>query len=205
MHIHAYIWRVRNSELYSGIQGQHEHLWTLVDPDIYMHHVDTFPHYSLCFSFLISFQKDIIIPYLIDNRMTDFPHHHSIMYDFTPPYSPQDLWWILGKQRNQGNLEHLDNGFESKVRVKGSIHAGYTKDEANIGEHLKNSLIFKKKFYIEWRERGLIFQRLHTSEWTCPTSIDKTSLKLNGLVNFGLCSAPPKANTQWTHPTLHYR
>ena len=34
------------------------------------------------------FPKDIIIPYIIDNRMTDFPHHHSIIYDFTPLYSP---------------------------------------------------------------------------------------------------------------------
>ena len=31
-----------------------------------------------------SFPKDIIIPHIIDNHMTDFPHHHSIMYDFTP-------------------------------------------------------------------------------------------------------------------------
>ena len=34
------------------------------------------------------FQKDFIIPYIIDNRMTDSPHHHSIMYYFTPLYSP---------------------------------------------------------------------------------------------------------------------
>ena len=27
-------------------------------------------------------------PHIIDKRMTDFPHHHSIMYDFTPLYSP---------------------------------------------------------------------------------------------------------------------
>ena len=64
-----------------------KHLWTLVDPDMYMRCMDIFPHYSLCF-FLISSQKDIIIPHIIDNRMTDFPHHHSIMYDFTPLYSP---------------------------------------------------------------------------------------------------------------------
>ena len=32
--------------------------------------------------------KDIIIPHIIDNCMTDFPHHHNIMYDFTPLYSP---------------------------------------------------------------------------------------------------------------------
>ena len=88
MHIHTYKRRVYNSEAYYGIQGQREHLWTLVDPDMYMCHVDIFPYYSLCFCFLISSQQDIIIPHIIDNRMTDFPHHHSIMYDFSPLYSP---------------------------------------------------------------------------------------------------------------------
>ena len=88
MHIHAYTQGVYDSEPYSGIQGRRECLWTLVDPDMYMRHVDTFPQYSLCFSFLISSQKDIIIPYIIDNCMTDFPHHHSIMCYFTPLYSP---------------------------------------------------------------------------------------------------------------------
>ena len=62
MHTHTYIWRVRNSEPYSGIQGLRKCLWTLVDPNMYMHHVDTFPHYSLCFSFLISFQKTLSSP-----------------------------------------------------------------------------------------------------------------------------------------------
>ena len=32
MHTHAYIQRVCDLEPYSGIQGWHEHLWTLVDP-----------------------------------------------------------------------------------------------------------------------------------------------------------------------------
>ena len=48
-------------------------------------------HISSLFSmFFFSYflPKDIIIPYIIDNRMTDFPHHHSIIYDFTPLYSP---------------------------------------------------------------------------------------------------------------------
>ena len=84
MHIHAYIRRVRDSEPYSGIQWRRKHLWTLVDPYMYMCCMDIFSHYSLCFSFPISSQKDIIIPHIIDNHMTDFPHHHSIMYDFTP-------------------------------------------------------------------------------------------------------------------------
>ena len=88
MHIHMYIQRVHDSEPYSGIQGQCEHLWTLVDPDMYMRRVNIFPYYSLYFSYLIFPQKDFIIPHILDNRMTDFPHHHSIMYDFTPLYSP---------------------------------------------------------------------------------------------------------------------
>ena len=85
MHILAYTWSVRNLEPYSGIEGQHESLWTLVDPDMYMRRVDIFPYYSLYFSFLIFPPKDFITPNIIDNRMTDFPHHHSIMYVFTPP------------------------------------------------------------------------------------------------------------------------
>ena len=88
IHTHAYIRRVRDSEPYSGIQGQRKPLWTLVDPNMYMRHVDIFPYYSLCFSSHILPQKDFIIPYIINNRITDFHHHHSIMYDFTPLYSP---------------------------------------------------------------------------------------------------------------------
>ena len=86
MHIHAYIQRVCNLEPYSGIQGWRKHLWTLVDPDMYMCHVDTFLHYSLCFSFSYFLPTDIIIPYIINDCITDFSHHHSIIYDFTPPY-----------------------------------------------------------------------------------------------------------------------
>ena len=85
MHIHTYKRRVHDSELYSGIQGRHKCLWTLVDPDMYMRHVDIFPYYSLSFFFSYSFLKDFIIPHIIDNCMTDFLHHHSIIYDFTPP------------------------------------------------------------------------------------------------------------------------
>ena len=61
-------------------------LWTLVDPNMYMCRVDIFPYYSLYFFLSYSFPKDIIIPHIVDNCMTDFPHHHSIMY--TPLYSP---------------------------------------------------------------------------------------------------------------------
>ena len=62
MHIHAYTRSVHDSELYSGIQGQREHLWTLVDPDMYRCHVDIFPHYSLYFSYLIFPQKTLSSP-----------------------------------------------------------------------------------------------------------------------------------------------
>ena len=55
-----------------------------MDPDMYMRRMDIFSHYSLYFFSLILSQKDFIIPYIINNHMTDFPHHHSIMYDFTP-------------------------------------------------------------------------------------------------------------------------
>ena len=85
MHIHTYTSSVHNSEPYSGIQGQCKRLWTLVDPELYMCHVDIFPHYSLYFSFLIFSPKDIITSHIIDNCMTDFFQHHSIMYVFIPP------------------------------------------------------------------------------------------------------------------------
>ena len=88
MHIHTYTSSVYDSEPYSGIQGQCKCLWTLVDPELYMHHVDISPHYSIYFSFLIFLLKDFITPHTIDNCMTDFPHHHSIMYVYTPLYSP---------------------------------------------------------------------------------------------------------------------
>ena len=88
MHIHTHTQSVCDLEPYSGIQRQCELLWTLVDPNMYMRHVVIFSHYSLYFSSLIFLPKDIIIPHIIDNRMIDFPHHHGIMYDFTPLYSP---------------------------------------------------------------------------------------------------------------------
>ena len=62
MHTHTYIQRFRDSEPYSGIQGRREHLWTLVDPDMYMHRVDIFSHYSLYFSSLILSQKTLSSP-----------------------------------------------------------------------------------------------------------------------------------------------
>ena len=88
MHIHTYTSSVYDSEPYSGIQGRCELLWTLVDPYLYIHCVDIFPHYSIYFSFLIFLPKDFITPNIINNCMTDFPHHHSIMYVIIPLYSP---------------------------------------------------------------------------------------------------------------------
>ena len=85
MHIHTYTSSVYDSEPYSGIQRRHKHLWTLVDPELYMRHVDIFPHYSLYFSSLILSQKDIITPHIIDNCMTDFPHHHKLSSCMIPP------------------------------------------------------------------------------------------------------------------------
>ena len=40
------------------------------------------------FFLLYSFQKDIIIPYIIDNCMTDFPHHHKTSCMTSSPYIP---------------------------------------------------------------------------------------------------------------------
>ena len=62
VHIHTHKWRVQDSELYSGIQGWHEHLWTLMDPDMYMRCVDIFPYYSLSFLFLLFPKKTLSSP-----------------------------------------------------------------------------------------------------------------------------------------------
>ena len=61
--IHTHIYE--EFMIWSRIQaykGLYECLWTLVDPDMYMRHVDIFSHYSLCFSFLISSQKTLSLP-----------------------------------------------------------------------------------------------------------------------------------------------
>ena len=61
-HTHAYIRRVHDSEQYSGIQGQCKPLWTLVDPNMYMHCVDIFPYYSLSFLLLLFPKKTLSSP-----------------------------------------------------------------------------------------------------------------------------------------------
>ena len=73
MHIHTYTWSVRDLEPYSGIQRRHERLWTLVDPDMYMRHVDIFSHYSLYFSYLIFPQKTLSSPILSTIAWQTFP------------------------------------------------------------------------------------------------------------------------------------
>ena len=73
MHIHTYKWRVQDSEPYSGIQGRREHLWTLVDPNMYMHHVDIFPYYSLSFLFLFFPKKTLSSPILSTIVWQTFP------------------------------------------------------------------------------------------------------------------------------------
>ena len=73
MHIYAYIQRVCDAVLYSGIQGQRNHLWTLMDPNLYMHHVDILSHYSSYFSSLIFSQKTLSSPTLSTIVWHTFP------------------------------------------------------------------------------------------------------------------------------------
>ena len=60
---------------------------TFMDPCGSWHVYAPCGHLSLLLSifFPYFFLKDFIIPHIIDNRMIDFPHHHSIIYDFTSP------------------------------------------------------------------------------------------------------------------------
>ena len=81
MHTHAYIRRVHNLEPYSGIQGRHECLWILVDPNMYMRCVDIFPYYSLCFSSLILYHP--LHHRQSHNRLSPSPQHHVWLH---PPY-----------------------------------------------------------------------------------------------------------------------
>ena len=102
MHIHTYKQRVQDSEPYSGIQGRHERLWTLVDPDMYMCHVDIFPYYSLSFLLLLFPKKTLsspisstiiwqTFPIITASCMTSlsyillFSQHSPVIYkDFSP-------------------------------------------------------------------------------------------------------------------------
>ena len=80
MHTHTYIQRVHNSELYSGIQGRCEHLWSLVDPN-YMRHVDIFSHYSLC----------LFLSYFLPKRLYHSPNHQQL-HDRLSPSSQHHVW-----------------------------------------------------------------------------------------------------------------
>ena len=73
MHIHTYKRIVHDLEPYSGIQGWRKHLWTLVDPNMYMHRVDIFPYYSLSFSSLIISQKTLSSPISLTIVWQTFP------------------------------------------------------------------------------------------------------------------------------------
>ena len=85
MHIHAYIRRVCDLELYSDIQGWRECLWTLVDLDMYMRRVAIFPYYSQCFFFLISSQKTLSSPISLTIVWQIFPIT-TASYMTSPPY-----------------------------------------------------------------------------------------------------------------------
>ena len=67
--------RVHNSEPYSR---QHEHLWTLMDPDLYMHQMDIFVYFCLCFSLLFSSQRHYDIPTssTLHDGLLSSPQHH---------------------------------------------------------------------------------------------------------------------------------
>ena len=80
MHTHAYIWRVQDSEPYSGIQGWREHLWTLVDPDMYMRRVDIF-FIILYLFFSYSFLKKLY-----------HPPYYQQSYDRLSPSSQHHVW-----------------------------------------------------------------------------------------------------------------
>ena len=85
MHTHTYIWRVHDSEPYSGIQGRRKHLWTLVDPNMYMHHVDILPYYSLSFSSLILSKKTLSLPISSTIAWQTFPIITALCMT-SPPY-----------------------------------------------------------------------------------------------------------------------
>ena len=74
MHIHTYTSSFYDSELYSGIQGQRKHLWTLVDPELHMRCVDIFPVYSIyIFPFLFLSQKTLSLPISLTIIWQTFP------------------------------------------------------------------------------------------------------------------------------------
>ena len=80
MHTHKVFMIQSHIQAYKGNVNVYGPLWTLTC-------ICAMWTYFLIILYIFlsySFPKDIIIPHIIDNHMTDFPHHHSIMYDFTP-------------------------------------------------------------------------------------------------------------------------
>ena len=86
IHMHIYEEFVIRSciQAYKGDVNLYGPLWTPTCICAMWTYFSLFSMFFLSYSF----PKDFIIPHIIDNRMTDFPHHHSIMYDFTLLYSP---------------------------------------------------------------------------------------------------------------------
>ena len=58
IHMHIY----EEFVIQSRIQAYKEHLWTLMDPNMYMRCVDIFPYYSLSLSSLILSKKTLSFP-----------------------------------------------------------------------------------------------------------------------------------------------
>ena len=85
MRIPTYTQSVCNLEPYSGIQGWCKHLWTLVDPGMYMCHVDIFPYYSLYFTILFFPKRHYHPPYhwQSHDRLSPSSQHHVWLH---PPY-----------------------------------------------------------------------------------------------------------------------
>ena len=81
--VHTHKWRVRHPEPYSGIQGGHERLWTLVDPDMYMCCMDIYPLLFLILSFIISSQKRLYHPLhhrQSHDRLSPSLQHHILLH-----------------------------------------------------------------------------------------------------------------------------
>ena len=79
MHIHTYKWRVHNLESYSGIQGRREHLWTLVDPNMYI---------VWTFFFIILY---LFLFFVFPKRLY-YPPYHWQSYDRLSPSSQHHVW-----------------------------------------------------------------------------------------------------------------
>ena len=84
MHIHTYKWRVHDSEPYSGIQGRHKCLWTLVDPCGPWHVYAPCGHISLLFFMFF-------LSYSFPKRLYH-PLHHRQSHNRLSPSSQHHVW-----------------------------------------------------------------------------------------------------------------